>query len=301
MRLRPTVLLALAVPLLRLPVGAQPAPAGRVLLYAEPNYRGEALVVPAGTALDNLEYVRDGRGRKWNDRIVSVRVEGPVVLVAYEHANFRGAQTTFTRHSADLLTLSLGDRGGADWTRRISSLRAEPAGPDGSVFLVWNRRDAERAVRSAYRDLLGREPDPAGLQAYGTRLRDAGWTEDQLRDQLRRSPEFRARDLGALIRQAYRELLGREPDPAGQAAYTRRLQGGMSEAEFRADLQRSGEYRSRAARDRVTRAYREVLRREPDPAGLAHYTQFILERGWDDNRVRDALRQSDEYRNLPRR
>ena len=46
--------------------------------------------------------------------------------------------------------------------------------------------------------------------------------------------------------------------------------------------------------------YREVLKRDPDPAGLANYTAQMLEHGWDENRVREALRQSEEYRKMPR-
>jgi len=39
------------------------------------------------------------------------------------------------------------------------------------------------------------------------------------------------------------------------------------EAELRADLKRSPEYLAKSARESVTRAYREVLKRDPDPAG----------------------------------
>jgi hypothetical protein len=278
-----------------------PPPPGRVLLFAEPNYRGETLVVDAGSVIENLEFVRDSRGRRWNDRVASVRIEGPVLLIAYEHSSFRGAQTTITRNSADLATLSLGDRSRSNWAKLMSSLRVEPVQPNAPVFIEWNRRDAERAVRSAFRDILGRDPDDSGLRTYLRRLMDAGWTEDQLRDNLRHSPEFRERDLDALVRKIYREVLGRDPDPAGVTTYVRRLQGGMSEAEFRADLHRSGESAAKTARESVTRAYREILRRDPDAGGLANYTKMILERGWDDNRVREALRKSDEFRHLPRR
>ena len=300
------VLIAAVLTLAALPLRAQPGPPpgpprGRVLLFAEPNYRGEVLVVEAGAAIENLEYVRDDRGRKWNDRIASVRIEGPVLLIMYENSRFRGAQATLTRNAADLAALSRGDRNGPAWDRMISSLRVEALPPAAPVFLRWERRDAERAVRSAYHDLLGRDPDERGLHEYRERLMERGWTEDQLRDALRRSPEFRNRDLDAILRRVYREVLGRSPDPSGSASYRRALQNGMSEAEFRADLLRSREYAELHARDSVTRAYREVLRRDPDPAGLANYTKLMLERGWDENRVREALRSSDEYRNQHRR
>ncbi|MDB6094051.1 MAG: hypothetical protein JWM32_1613 [Verrucomicrobia bacterium] len=271
---------------------------GRVTIYPEPNYRGEPLVLEVGASVENLAYARDNRGRPWNDQAASVRIEGPVVLIAYEQANFRGAQTTITRNSADLATLSLGDRRGLTWEKRISSVRAEPVASTGPVFLQWERRDAERAVRSAYRDILGRDPDEDGLRQYRTRLMERGWNEDQLRDNLRSSPEFRARDVEAVVRKIYRDVLNRDPDPSGLATYTRRLQGGMSEAELRAELKRSGEHGDAAVRESVTRVYREVLRRDPDAEGLANYTKMIKERGWDENRVRDALRKSDEFRNL---
>lgn len=74
----------------------------------------------------------------------------------------------------------------------------------------------------------------------------------------------------------------------------------MTESEFRAELRRSregAEYRSRVV---VTKAYREVLRREPDPAGLETYLRCMVDKGWDDSKVRAALRSGDEFRNLPR-
>ena len=296
--------------LLALPASAQPGPLpgtplgpppGRVLFFPGPNYSGEPLIVPAAAALENLEYVRDSRGRRWNDRIVSIRVEGPVIVLMYEHAGFQGATATLTRDAADLTALSLGDRRGTTWAQRISSVRVEPIPPAASGFIHWEYRDAERAVRAAYRDILGRDPDERGERSYRDRLMSRGWTEDQLRDAIRHSPEFRNRDVSGIIRQVYREVLRRDVDPAGMSKYTRALQGGMSESELRAELLRSREYAELNARECVTRAYREILRREPDSVGFATYLKRMIEQGWDENRVRDALRQSDEFRHLPRR
>lgn len=54
---------------------------------------------------------------------------------------------------------------------------------------------AERKPRSncrrAYQDILDREPDSAGLRLYRSRIIDDGWTEAQVRDALRKSPEYR--------------------------------------------------------------------------------------------------------------
>lgn len=277
----------------------QPA-AGRALFYTETNYQGECLVVEAGKGAENLELARDRRGRSFNNRISSVRFEGPVRVAIFENAQFRGSFTWLNRNTPDLSAFSLGERSRTNWNETVSSLQVETMRPGSDVFTAWERRDAERAARAAYRDILGREPDPAGLRFYLGRLLEAGWSDDQLRDALRRSDEFKNRDLGAIIRRVYTEELGRDPDPSGIAAYTRGLGRGMTESEFRAELRRSKEAAAHRARTAVTRAYREVLRREPDPAGLDIYVKAMLEKGWDDAKVRDTLRRSDEYRALPR-
>lgn len=278
---------------------AQPPP-GRALFYTEPGYRGECLVVEVGAAADNLEFSRDKRGRPFNDRIASVRLEGPVRVAVFENARFSGAFTWVNRDTPDLGAFSLGERSPATWHHTISSLQVDSVRRGTDVFTAWERRDAERAVRAAYRDFLGREPDPAGLRFYAGRLLDAGWSEDQLREVFRRSPEFKERDLDAIVRRVYRAELGRDPDPSGLGAYVRALGRGMTEPELRAELRRSREGAEHRARDSVTRAYREVLRREPDPAGLENYIRLMLQKGWDDAKVRAALRGGEEYRALPR-
>ncbi len=45
----------------------------------------------------------------------------------------------------------------------------------------------------AYRKILGREPDPSGLESYRKKLVDKGWTEQDVENDLRRSAEFRDR------------------------------------------------------------------------------------------------------------
>jgi polysaccharide biosynthesis protein PslG len=52
-------------------------------------------------------------------------------------------------------------------------------------------------------------------------------------------------DFGAIIREAYLEILEREPDPGGLAHYGPQLEAGLSEAELRELLLRSAEYRAR--------------------------------------------------------
>jgi hypothetical protein len=299
--LRRLVLALSATALGALPLRAQPPPpAGRALFFTEPLYKGECLVVEAGGGAENLEVARDRRGRPFNDRIASVRLEGNVRAGVFEDSQFRGAFTWLTRDTPDLSALSLGSRSDRSWKTAVSSVQVQDAPAGSGAFIAWTRRDAERVVRAAYRDMFSREPDPAGLRVYIDRLLESGWTEVQLRDSLRRSDEFKSRDFDAIILRSYQEELGRPPDPSGIAAYKRGLGRGMTEAEVRAELRRSPETGAHRARQTVIQAYRDLLRRDPDPAGLDNYVKQITQKGWDEAKVREALRRSDEYRNLKR-
>ena len=46
----------------------------------------------------------------------------------------------------------------------------------------------------------------------------------------------------------------------------------------------------------IRRAYQDILERDPDDSGLRHFRSMIIDRGWSEKQVRDALRASDEYR-----
>ncbi len=279
---------------------AQPPPAGRVLFFTETNYKGEVLVVEAGGTVEDLEKIRDKRGRPFNDRIVSVKIEGPVRAGIFESSVWRGPFTYLTRDTPDLSALSLGDRGQNRWHTAVSSITVETVHDTTGAFIAWERRDAERAVRAAYRDLFSRDPDADGLRRYMGRLMEAGWSDAQLRETLRRSDEFKNRDLDAIVARAYRAELGRDPDASGVGAYKRGLSRGMTEAELRAELRRSREATDFRSREMITRVYRDVLRREADPAGMNHYLKQVYEKGWDEGRIRDDLKRSDEYKKLPR-
>ncbi len=56
-----------------------------------------------------------------------------------------------------------------------------------------NQWQAEQMVRQAYRDILQREPDPSGLQAYMDNVLNRGWTDSDVRRALLNSPEYAQR------------------------------------------------------------------------------------------------------------
>jgi len=210
----------------------------RVIFYQDTDFRGEALAVYPGEALENLSGQSFPSGGKLNDRISSVRVEGGAEAYVYTDARFRGAVMRLTENARDLTGRLLPGSVSASWNDRISSLRVEVRRRDEP------REEPNVVIKRAYLDLLGREPDPDGLRNYRGLIIDQGWSERMLRDHIRRSDEFRQTGADRIIRRAYLDVLGREPDPSG----------------------------------------------------LKHHRQNLLEKDWTEGDVRDALRRSDEYR-----
>ena len=88
-------------------------------------------------------------------------------------------------------------------------------------------------VCCAYRTLLGREPDPDGLNYYLNRLR-AGYSKIRILQQLRHSSE-------SFLCGAYQTLLGRPPDPEGRYYYLGQLSQGDSKRSILRQLRRSPE------------------------------------------------------------
>jgi uncharacterized protein DUF4214 len=177
-----------------------------------------------------------------------------------------------------------------------------------------NRRGMrpEAIVRRAYQDILGRDPDPEGMRTYRSNIIDRGWSEQDVREALRKSPEYasgpaRTASADRIIRRAYQDILGREPDQGGLETYRRNIiERGWDEQDVRAALRHSQERRDvvrgqrslsdAEASDIVRRAYLSVLNREPDANGMRDYKARLLNDRWTEQQVVNALRNSDEYR-----
>ena len=180
------------------------------------------------------------------------------------------------------------------------------AGPQPELALQA-RGDQAVVVRS-FQSVLGRDPHPYELRRYALLMDDYGWSEQDVRRDLAERSDYRrysqgsALDTDAIITRAYGDIVGRTPDAAGMRSYRKYIvQDGWTEQDVRQALRQRPEYRSTTRRttsaDRIiTRAYQDVLKREPDPSGLNTYRRAILEDGWDAQDVRQALRRSDEGR-----
>lgn len=64
----------------------------------------------------------------------------------------------------------------------------------------------------------------------------------------------------------------------------------------RRHMSKSNEYRSDTVNRVIKQAYREVLKRDADPVGLASYRRQMLHGRMSERELREALRDSSEYR-----
>jgi hypothetical protein len=173
--------------------------------------------------------------------------------------------------------------------------------------------DVDAIITRAYEDILGREPDPSGMQSNRRHIIREGWSERDVREALRQSPEYRSTtrrttSADGIIRRAYRDVLDQEPDPSRLDTYRRAiLENGWDEQDVRQMLRRGDERRGRREGERVARgqdrvtqivrnAYLAVLDREPDANGLRDYGARVVQDNWSQADIERALRDSPEYR-----
>jgi hypothetical protein len=109
-------------------------------------------------------------------------------------------------------------------------------------------------------------------------------------------------DPDAIVRRAYQDVLGREPDEQGLRAYRSHIiDDGWTEQQVRDALRNSAEYVQKTqmtparAQEIVRRAYLAVLNREPDAASRGYFDR-VLSNGWTQEDVERELRNSPEYR-----
>jgi len=219
--------------------GRGPTPGAGACFYKDPDFQGEYFCVRAGDVVEALP-------RDMNDRISSIRTFGRAEVTVFQDSRFEGRTTRFD----DVPNLK---RQG--WNDRISSIRVEGFGGgsgrrddhDRNRGQFGNRGDqADRMVRRAYQDILHREPDEAGLRLYRSRVIDDGWSEQQVREALRSSPESRivTRERASeMVRRAYLSVLNREPDAGAQNYVNRVMRDGWTEEDVARELRRSPEYR----------------------------------------------------------
>jgi len=226
---------------------------GRVILFQHANYEGGALELFPGESLDNFSGRTFDNGAKLNDGVSSIRVEGNAELFVYADARFRGDALRLTESVRDLTSRYVKGSVGATWNDRISSAKVEGergGGGNGGGHHDPKPRppsvDPEKAIKSAFSDLLGRAPSANEIREFRGRFIDDGWDERMLRDFLRTDSHYRSDMANYIIRQAYLDVLGREPDRGGLESYRKKvLNSNWTETDVKDDLRKSGEYRKK--------------------------------------------------------
>lgn len=216
--------------------GGQSFPREGACFYRDADYSGRYFCVQSGDGLRTLP-------RDADDEVSSIRVFGRVEVVVYRDSRFRGESLQFTSNVRDL------ER--EDFNDRISSVEVRGRSYGGGNRPGWGGQNPDRIVRRAYRDILEREPDQAGLRLYRSRIIDDGWTEQQVREALRNSPEYREKrtmtweKAQEIVRRAYMNVLNREPDSGSRGYVERVFRDKWTQADVERELRKSPEYRPR--------------------------------------------------------
>jgi hypothetical protein len=101
-----------------------------------------------------------------------------------------------------------------------------------------------------------------------------------------------------IITAAYQDILGRKPDDEGMRLFrSKMVDEKWTEEDVRKALKKSAEGKQTNTDSIITRAYQDILGRAPDQEGLKLYRKLMTEQGWNETKVRDALRKSGEAKN----
>ncbi|WP_296949551.1 DUF4214 domain-containing protein [uncultured Massilia sp.] len=171
---------------------------------------------------------------------------GAPAYVAVDGAVLHGPRNWYTLSRANGV-LTIADNVGTDGVQTVRNpYRLDFTDVSLAFDVDGNAGKAYRLYRAA----LGRQPDLAGLGFWIAAL-DGGVTLDAMTDGFATSAEFQTLYLGKsneqLVDALYRNLLGREPDPAGAAFWVRQLASGQPLRALLVAISESAENRERTA------------------------------------------------------
>ena len=102
-----------------------------------------------------------------------------------------------------------------------------------------------RMIEEAYREVLLREADSSTYEGLRREIVKHGWSLDRFKKHLLKSDEYKNVTIPMLVRKAYLEVFGREPDPAGERGYIDAMRDGWSYEKLTRELRKSDEYRTK--------------------------------------------------------
>lgn len=174
-------------------------------------------------------------------------------------------------------------------------------------------------VTRMYQVVLGREPDPNGLETWINQLESGRLGAADIVSRFFNSPEYQGKNKSseAVVKDCYNAMLGRDPDPSGLEHWKAMLDIGMTSDKVCAGFLNSNEFLGLANYygirrgtidlkyyrdlnyDRtafVYRLYQDCLSRTPDLGGLEHWCR-MLSLGSDGTNVASGFVFSTEYKN----
>jgi hypothetical protein len=224
---------------------------------------------------DNPGYHSAGDTTVFDDRLVAGlrTVEAFVAAVANPLGS---ARATVHELYVDLLVRSP-DLPGAAWNTALLETGQRSIGDLGAAMLgspEWATIVAP--LSRLYLAALGRLPEHDGLLYWAGVLR-SGFPVEAIAGLIATSPEFRDRfgavDDRGFVGVVYRNVLHRDPDPAGEAYWLARLAEGRTRAWLVLAFAESAEHSDATTGALpVAVAYAGLLRRSADPAGLAWWS-----------------------------
>jgi hypothetical protein len=237
--------------------GRERFPDSGACFFRDAEFRGDYFCVRAG---DDVGRMPEGM----NDAISSIRLFGRAEVMVFRDVRFNGGSTHFDHDISDLRDAGWNDRisslqvriGGGDRRDRFGDLSNPDRGRDAQRDGRGGDRrptgdEADRMIRRAYQDVLGRDPDDGGLRQYRSRILDDGWSEEQVRNSLRNSPEYRVRTTMTrekaqdIVRRAYLNVLKREPDSGAEGYIRNVMRDNWSQEDVERELRKSDEFKNR--------------------------------------------------------
>jgi hypothetical protein len=154
---------------------------------------------------------------------------------------------------------------------------------NGNAFLDLTASDAQQRTYSVFAVHVYAQP---GTYPITVAFSEQGVLEATVTS----TATISGTDNQRFVDQVYRDLLGRQPDAAGLAAWLAQLDQGMPRGQFVAQLEHSAENRQ----DEVMAIYQKYLHRAADPAGLKMGGQ-LLAHGASEEQLAALVVGSQEY------
>ena len=188
-----------------------------------------------------------------------------------------------------------------------------------SSVTVTTESGTKGFVTRMYQVVLGRDPDPNGLNTWVTQLESGKMQAADIVTGFFNSPEYQEKNkkTDEVVKDCYNAMLGRDPDQGGMTFWKAMLDIGMSSDKVCSGFLDSQEFIALAnsygikpgtislknARDLniertafVYRLYQDCLKRQPDIAGLEHWCR-LLTQGYAGTTVASGFVFSSEYKN----